>query len=121
MAKRGGGHTKYSDAFKTQVVAETRVVGISVLLVAECHGITTSLIYGWRQDKRFQGVGADASDVPGFVAVKVDPKPSSLSETPIMHPTSNRIEITLENGRRLSISDGVDASFVLDLARGLAA
>ncbi len=32
-----------------------------------------------------------------------------------------RIEITLENGRMLSISDGVDAGFVLELARGLAA
>jgi transposase len=32
-----------------------------------------------------------------------------------------RIEITLENGRKLSISNGVDAGFVLELARGLAA
>jgi transposase len=31
-----------------------------------------------------------------------------------------RIEITLENGRRISVSDAVDAGFVLELARGLA-
>ena len=32
-----------------------------------------------------------------------------------------RIEITLENGCRISIRDDVDAGFVLELARGLAA
>jgi len=31
------------------------------------------------------------------------------------------LEITLENGRKLSVSNGVDAGFVLELARGLAA
>jgi transposase len=121
MGKRGRGHNKYSDAFKTQIVAETRSAGSSIVQIAELHGVTTSQIYGWRQDKRFQGVDADASNVPGFVAVEVDPSPPSLSDAPIVHPTSNRIEITLENGRRLSISEGVDASFVLELARGLAA
>ena len=35
--------------------------------------------------------------------------------------SSAQIEITLENGRKLSVSDGVDAGFVLELARGLAA
>ena len=41
---------------------------------------------------------------------------------PEARPTaSSRIEITLENGRKLSVSDGVDAGFVLELARGLAA
>ena len=41
---------------------------------------------------------------------------------PTSMPTSSvRIEITLENGRKLSVSDGVDAGFVLELARGLAA
>jgi|TARA_B110000971_G_C19620463_1_gene324525 transposase len=41
---------------------------------------------------------------------------------PTSIPTSSaQIEITLENGRKLSVSDGVDAGFVLELARGLAA
>jgi transposase len=41
---------------------------------------------------------------------------------PTSIPTSSvRIEITLENGRKLSVSDGVDAGFLLELARGLAA
>ena len=37
-------------------------------------------------------------------------------------PTSSaQIEITLENGRKLNVSDGIDAGFVLKLARGLTA
>ena len=36
-------------------------------------------------------------------------------------PSSAHIEITLENGRKLSLIGGVDAGFVLELARGLAA
>jgi hypothetical protein len=40
----------------------------------------------------------------------------------IAPPSSEaRIEITLENGRRISVSACVDACFVVELARGLAA
>jgi transposase len=53
------------------------------------------------------------------VAVEVPDAPNKLDD--IDHPLPEpRIEITLENGRKLSISDGVDAGFVLALARGLA-
>ena len=48
-----------------------------------------------------------------------------IADTPAsscrQHLASRHIEITLENGRKLSVSDGVDAGFVLELARGLAA
>ena len=41
---------------------------------------------------------------------------------PIITPTGPpQIEIRLENGRKLRVSDGADAGFVLELARGLAA
>ena len=36
-------------------------------------------------------------------------------------PLRRQIEITLENGCKLRVSEGVDADFVLELARGLAA
>jgi hypothetical protein len=43
------------------------------------------------------------------------PASSGTSILPVLH-----IEITLENGGKLSVSDGVDACFVLELACGLA-
>jgi transposase len=52
-------------------------------------------------------------DILGGDEVAVSPEPKLTA--------SWRIEITLENGRKLSVNDGVDAGFVLALARGLAA
>ena len=43
------------------------------------------------------------------------------AQPPRIPTRPSHIEITLENGRKLSVSDGVDAAFVLELARGLAA
>lgn len=123
MAERGRGRSgQYSDAFKTQLVAESRAVGSSVPQVAQRHGVSTNRIYSWRQDERFQG---DSTAVEaGFVAVAVETEPApvikALSE-PISSGSAARIEITLENGRRLSFCDGADAGFVLELACGLAA
>jgi transposase len=60
---------------------------------------------------------------PAFTPVEIPdadivdtPSSSGTSILPAAH-----IEITLENGRKLSVSDGVDAGFVLELARGLVA
>ncbi len=54
----------------------------------------------------------------GFGAVELTNAPN-LEDTTRPSPEA-RIEIILENGRKPSISEGVDASFVLELARGLA-
>jgi len=85
-------------------------------MVSKQHGVPTSRIYSWRGDARFQ---PSAVETPGFVAVEVSDAPK-LNAIDHLLPEA-RIEITLENGRKLSISNGVDAGFVLELARGLAA
>ena len=85
-------------------------------MVSKQHGVPTSRIYSWRGDARFQ-----PSDIetPGFTSIEVTDAPTLDGIAP---PHSEaRIEITLENGRRISVSAGVDAGFVLELARGLAA
>ena len=85
-------------------------------MVSKQHGVPTSRIYSWRGDARFQ---PSEVETPGFVAVEVSDAPKHYAIDHLLPEA--RIEITLENGRKLSISDGVDASFVLELARGLAA
>ena len=117
--QRGRG-SKYTDDFKRQLVAESRADGVSVPMVLKRHGVPTNRIYAWRGDERFQ---PDGSAIDAFTPVEIfgvgkgdtPPQPSSTTLPP------PRIEITLENGRKLSVSDGVDAGFVLELARGLAA
>ena len=114
--KRRGRESKYTDAVKRQLVAESYAAGATVPIVSRLHGVPTSRIYSWRGDARFQPGEVES---PGFVAVEVSDAPR-LNAIDHLLPEA-RIEITLENGRRLTISDGVDAGFVLELARGLAA
>jgi len=113
---RGRG-SKYTDDFKKQLVEESRADGVTVPMVSKRHGVPTSRIYSWRGDARFQPTEIN---LPAFTPVEVtdeDDQPQVVEQL----PPEPRIEITLENGRKLSISDGVDAGFVLELARGLAA
>jgi transposase len=117
--RRGRG-SKYTDDFKRQLVAESHTAGVSVPMVAKKHSVGTNRIYAWRSDGRFQ---PDKSDIGQFTPVEisdVDIADTPASFAPSILPVPH-IEITLENGRKLSVSDGVDAGFVLELARGLAA
>ena len=94
-------------------------------MVAKKHGAPDSRIYAWRGDARFQpgGLEEDAA----FVPVEVENSDGDVAHVlPEAQPTRvptrpPQIEITLENGRKLRVSDGADAGFVLELARGLAA
>ena len=117
--QRGRG-SKYTDDFKRQLIAESSVDGVSVPMVAQRHGVPGNRIYAWRSDGRFQ---PDATEVAAFMPVEISGDNEGAAPVqPESKPTSAaQIEITLENGRKLSISDGVDAGFVLEVARGLAA
>jgi transposase len=117
--------SKYSDEFKGRLVAESRAAGVSVPMVSRRHGVPSSRIYSWRGDARFQ---PDASEDAAFIPVEVahgdtdvTPVVPEARPTTVVTSPSQIIEITLENGRKLRVSDGVDAGFVLELARGLAA
>ena len=114
--KRRGRGSRYTDTFKRQMVAESLNTGATVPIVSKRHGVPPNRIYAWRQDERFRG---GSLETPGFAAVEVSDAPK-LNAIDHLLPEA-RIEITLENGRKLSISNGVDAGFVLELARGLAA
>ena len=74
---------------------------------------------------RFQpgGLEKDTAFMPVNVRTNNGDVVSALPEAqPTRAPTPPpQIEITLENGRKLRVGDGVDAGFVLELARGLAA
>jgi transposase len=117
--QRGRG-TKYDDVFKRQLVAESQADGVSVPMVSERHGVTAIRIYAWRNDPLLQEPPTTTTE---FTPVEISD--ADIADTPVS-PGANilpvpHIEITLENGRRLSVSSGVDAGFVLELARGLAA
>lgn len=117
MSKKPRGRgSKYTTAFKSQLVAESRASCATVPMISKRHGVPTSRIYSWRGDARFQ---TTETDTPRFTAVEVVDAPRQDDLGLFQSPAP--IEITLENGRKLSISEGVDVGFVLELARGLAA
>ena len=121
MSKRRAGRGfKYTDDFKRRLVAESQGDGVSVPMVSRRHDVPPRRIYAWRGDARFQ---PDASGDTGFIPVEVANSDTDVSSVlpEAQLTTSPQIEITLENGRKLSVSGGVDAGFVLELARGLAA
>jgi transposase len=115
--------SKYTDGFKKQLVGESCAAGGSVPIVGKRHAVPTSRIYSWRSDPRFQPDDTETStftpvdiihedDLDANAALRcITPEPQAASQ----------IEITLENGRILRLSDTADAGFVLELARGLAA
>ena len=115
--KQRGRGSKYTDGFKKQLVAESRADGVTVPMVSNRHGVPTSRIYSWRGDPRFQGPETVMPQFTPVVLTAADDHPEVVEPA----RAGPRIEITLENGRKLSISDGVDAGFVVELARGLAA
>ena len=123
--RRAGRGSKYSDDFKRRLVTESHADGVSVPMVAKKHGVGANRIYAWRGDARFQPCGLEEDT--GFMPVEVrgsdvDVAPALPEAQPTITPTGPpQIEITLENGRKLRVSDGADAGFVLELARGLAA
>jgi transposase-like protein len=51
--KRRARGSKYTDAFKRHLVAESYCVGVTVLIVSKQHRVPDSPIYSWRGDKRW--------------------------------------------------------------------
>ena len=81
------------------------------MVVAERHDVAKNRIYAWRSDARFKPDGSERNAFTS-VAVDVDQVQMASNQDPLflqdMKPEP-RIEINLENGRRLSVSEGVCA------------
>lgn len=103
--------SKYSDEFKRRLVAESHAAGVSVPMVAKKHGVPDSRIYAWRGDVLFQpSAPEDAVLMPvevGTINTDVTPSVPEPQRRSIETSPSQVMEITLENGRKLSVSDGL--------------
>ena len=66
--RRRGGYRRWSEAQKHQIVAETRVPGMSVSIVARRHDVNANQLFQWR--RKFEAEGG-AIALAGFVPVKV--------------------------------------------------
>ena len=114
MAKKRRKRRHWDDDEKREIVAQTRVPGVSVSRVARRYDVNANLVFKWIRDPRFRPVEDDKSL---FLPVEVLPEPVA----PIVKPPvlDGRIEIMLTNGHRLSISGAFDPEAVSRLVRGL--
>ena len=101
---------QWSDDEKVRIIEETLVPGARVAEVARRHGVSASLVFGWR---RLARDGLLGRGVPALVPVEiVAPVPALPAPTPSSVPRPRRsaglIEIELSQGRRLRVGADVD-------------
>ena len=114
MAKKRRKRRHWDDDEKREIVAQTRVPGVSVSRVARRYDVNANLVFKWLRDPRFRPADEDMAQ---FLPVEVLPEPVA----PIVKPAGldSKIEIQLSNGHRLSISGAFDPDAVARLLRGL--
>ncbi len=109
----------WDDEEKRRIVAQTRVPGVSVSQVARRYDVNANMVFKWLRDPRFK---PPEDDLPSFLPVEVlpDASPGAVMANGDAGALDSRIEITLSNGHRLTLSGAFDPDAVLRLARGLA-
>jgi transposase len=117
--KRGAARRRrWPEALRRQIVAETRLLGASVSMVARRHDVNANQVFKWR--RQYEAVAA-GKDEARLVPVAVRPLPASvLVEDRDPPRPASVIEIELKTGARVRISGAVDGGAlrqVLDLLR----
>jgi transposase len=97
-----------------------------VLVAAQRHGVSPSLVYRWRREAAGRPVRKARPRAPRFVPLLVDG--DGLAKAPMVSPEPagrdagvDRIEILLRNGRVMRVGIGTDAAAVARLASALEA
>jgi transposase len=110
----------WSDEDKARIVAECEAPGSSVSLVARRHDLNTNMLFTWR--RQFRERHPDASETAFVPAVITSQEPAvdrpaampreqqtGLASSPAVRPIG-RIEIVLDNSRRIIVDQDVTAA-----------
>ena len=112
MKEGRGARRRWTQEEKRQIVAQTRIPGMTVAQVARRYDVNTSLVFSWRRDPR---LGEEDSPEASFVPVEVMAgamSGGSGSETVV--------EVVLRNGHRVSVRGELDVEALCRLVHGLA-
>lgn len=133
---------RYSDAEKAAIVAESLRPDVTVTSVARRHGITKSLIYNWRANRReAQAIARDALEfvpcgqfveataitsaaaiIPERPETSVGPLAADVAASPPPEPPrAGTIAIELGNGARLTVDSFVNEKALARVLRALKA
>ena len=113
MAERRRRRRVWDDDEKRRIVAQTRVPGVSVSQVARRYDVNANLVFRWLRDPRFRPGEEACCFLPVEVIGEV-PRPVPDAAAP-----EGKIEITLSNGHRVSVSGAFDPDALSRLIRGL--
>ncbi len=98
------------------ICAQTRFPDVSVSQVARRYDVNANLVYKWLRDPRFAGTAAE-DPAASFLPIEVVAEPPR--PVPDVAASEGKIEITLSNGHRVSISGAFDPDTPSRLLRGL--
>jgi transposase len=123
---RGERRRRWTAEQKRDIAAESLQAGTSPVMVARKYGISSGLLYTWRQQLLCGALTAVAATQPRFVRVDVVPKSSTpaaaASAVPVVRPArpiepapaqptvaaAGRIEIVLRRGATVRVDAQVD-------------
>ena len=119
----------WEDDEKIQIVAQTRVPGVSVSQVARRYDVNANLVFRWLRDPRFNRLVEEDTAV-SFLPVEVVAEPPTLDspvinapvvDTPVIEvgASESQIEIVSPSGHRISVSGAYDPDALCRLVRGL--
>ena len=130
MLKKRRIRRRWEDVEKIQIVAQTRVPGVSVSQVARRYDVNANLVFKWLRDPRFNPPAEDGSTGP-FLPVEVIVSQAVIKspvldvpvvEVPIIGSEAPglKVEIVLPTGHRINVNGAYDPDALCRLVRGLA-
>jgi transposase len=124
IVTRGEVRRSYTPEEKARLLTEAAVPGARVLLVAQRHGVSPSLMYRWRRQAEGGAVRKAPPRPPAFVPLLLNGgEPAGGSSPPARPPEGDgregQVEVVLRNGRLLRVGVGLDAAAVARLAAAL--
>ena len=116
IVMRGERRREYTAEQWAQILTETALQGARVLVVAQRHGISPSLIHRWRREAEGRPVQhKTARRPPRLVPLIVGPS----AAVAVPEPVGAAIEVVLRNGRVLRVGGEADVVAVARLAAAL--
>ncbi len=124
IVTRGEARRSYTPDEKARLLTEAAEPGARVLLVAQRHGVSPSLVYRWRRQAEGRAARRARPRPPTFVPLLVDGgtspgDPSPPAGPPVLDGAGNRVEVVLRNRRLLRVGADADTAAVARLAAAL--
>src|SRR5215212_9463216 len=86
IVTRGEARRSYTPEEKARLLTEAAVRGARVLLVAQRHGVSPSLVYRWRRQAEGRAVRKAPPRLPAFVPLLLDGGESARGSPPARPP-----------------------------------